>query len=187
VTVLVDTVLEPPASLGTGAFVAANPRMELGTLAPLKLEATRQMLVATQPRESASYSAVMRAVQVASNSYRHDFPAFYFPIASLAPDLPAAHPELARVLLDRLAGELEHDTAHLSVARRASRHPAFQELAKLGPIGTRVALRRLARSPSPVWLYFLQHVTGERPAASTSSVDEAVRLWREWGKQRGLA
>lgn len=185
-SVVVDALLEPHAALGTGAIVAAAPRMELGAIAPLRLDSARAAVVARLGHDGASYVALVR-VPGPGDPHRDQVPGFYRPIASSEGGLSRARPGLARALLDELAVDLENDTAHLSVARRASRNPAFQELAQLGPAGVRVALRRLALTPNAVWLYFLQRVTGARPAAGASSPEEAARLWREWGKQQGLA
>src|SRR4051794_19918585 len=48
----------------------------------------------------------------------------------------------SRYLAERLADQWEDATAGSSSMGRASRHPAFAALRKLGPAGTRVALHR---------------------------------------------
>ena len=49
-----------------------------------------------------------------------------------------------------------------------------------------MALQRVNVRSRPLWLLFLQSVTGERPAMGSDTVDDAANAWREWGRRRGL-
>ena len=186
-TVVVDRVLDPLKTIGSGAYVTATPRMELGVLAPLMAYPVRPLPPTVYGLGTVTYLPLMSSSRDQWVIKGDDFIAFTPAGPSVARTLDYANLLLERLILDRLAEELEQQTAHLSVVRRASRLPTFTALANLGAAGTRVALRRLGRYPSPLWLYFLQYATGERPAAGAESADEATRLWRDWGKQRGLA
>jgi hypothetical protein len=87
---------------------------------------------------------------------------------------------------EEAAEALEVEAAHLSAVRHASASRHFQRLKESGNTGISVALARLMEDWRPLWLYFLQSSTGERPAQGTTSVDEATNAWRSWGRRKGL-
>jgi len=93
---------------------------------------------------------------------------------------------MAGARIEALAEWLEHDTAHVSAIQRAARHPAFGQLANLGKVSSAMAVRRLTKTHRPLWLFFLQRTTGERPAEGATTVDAAAELWRQWGRDRGF-
>ena len=88
--------------------------------------------------------------------------------------------------VEEAAEALETESAHLSAVRHASASHYFQILKESGNTGISVALQRLLEDWRPLWLYFLQSSTGERPAKGTATVDEAADAWRRWGRSKGL-
>lgn len=173
-------VLDPQAVVGTGAFIAAAPKMELGALsagivsAGLIDYAFGALLV--EPAFGATSPLVDMQIVLGTQQFSRD----YVARAMLASAW--ARQGTARSLAD----ELEHDTEHLSVIRRAAHNPIFGRLAQLGPAATVIALQRLTGQNRPLWLLFLQRTSAERPARGTASVDDAAGAWREWGKRQGL-
>lgn len=176
---LAGAMLEPRGMIGTGRYVAATPRMELGTMTPIKLEAPLGRYALPGPILDPGYAASLPSLQVPMVLPAQYVSADY--VARLVND-PA---RIRRAIMERIADELEQDTAHFSVIRRAAQHPAFRQLSNFGPAAASIALNRLRRGHRPLWLYFLQRATEERPAQGAASVDEAARRWRAWGKDRG--
>jgi hypothetical protein len=175
---LAGAVLNPETVIGTGSYIAASPRMELGAMAPRKVEPPVGSYALQGPILDPGYAAslpdllpMILPAQFVSSDYLRRF----------VTD-PAL---LQRSTMDRIADELEEDTAHLSVIRRAAQHPAFRQLASLGMAAAPVALNRLRSGHRPLWLYFLQRATGESAAEGSVSIEEAAMLWRAWGKDRG--
>jgi len=178
-SILAFTLLEPEAVIGTGSYIAASPTMELGTMVPMKVDAPLGSYALPGPMVDPGYAASLPHLQVPMVLPAQYVSADY--VRRFLTD-PARR---QRAIMDRIADELEHDTAQLSVIRRAARHPAFGQLSRLGLLSAPVALQRLRKGHRPLWLYFLQRATGERPAEGAASVDEAAMLWRAWAKDRG--
>jgi hypothetical protein len=179
-TGLAGAVLEPDQVLGTGAYVAATPKMELGAVAPANLEPPMASYALPGPAIGVGLAASLPALRVPVV-----LPAQYVSTDYVRRFM--TDPARARLqVVERIADALERETAQLSVVRRAVRHPAFRLLSSAGPFATSVALRRLRGEQRPLWLFFLQRATEERPAEGSETVDEAATLWRAWGKSRGL-
>jgi len=178
-SMLASAVLEPEAVIGTGSYIAASPRMELGAMVPITVDPPLGSYALPGPMVDPGYAASLPHLRVPMV-----LPAQYVSgdyVRRFLTD-PARR---QRAIMDRIANELEHDTAHLSAIRRAGRHPAFRQLLSLGSLSAPVALQHLRKGHRPLWLYFLQRATGERPAEGAASVDEAAMLWRAWAKDRG--
>jgi hypothetical protein len=178
---LAGAVLDPETVIGTGAYSAATSGMELGAMTPVAIEAPLGSYALPGPVVDPGHAASLPTLQVPMVLPTQYVSADY--VRRLVID-PA---RLRRAVIEHIADGLERDTAHLSVIRRAVRHRAFGQLADLGPAAVSVALDRLRGRDRPLWLYFLQRATGERPAEGAVSVDQAAELWRRWGKDRGLA
>jgi hypothetical protein len=176
---LAGAVLEPDTVVGTGSYTAASPRMELGAMAPTEVDPPLGSYAMPGPIVDPGYIASLPHLRVPMV-----LPAQY--VSSDYVRRYVTEPaRLRRAVMERIADELEHDTAHLSVVRRAAHHPAFRQLSNLGSLSAPLALHRLRSVHRPLWLYFLQRLTRERPAEGAASVDEAAMLWRTWGKDRG--
>lgn len=87
---------------------------------------------------------------------------------------------------EEAAAALEVESGHLSAVRHASASDNFRRLKEAGNTGISVALERLLEDWRPLWLYFLQSSTGERPARGTATVAEAADAWHQWGRLKGL-
>jgi hypothetical protein len=181
-SVLTTPVMEPQATVGTGNYVPAVKRMELGALTPVSTRAW------AFPVNYAIPTYVVNPTCGAS------LPRFSAPVMLLHQHVSADYlrqyvidpAQGQQALADRLADILEHDSEPLSVIRRAARNPVFSELQELGGSAVGVALDRLRGRHRPLWLFFLQRVTGERVARNSSSVDDAAAMWRRWGAERGF-
>lgn len=88
--------------------------------------------------------------------------------------------------LSTLADTLEAEGSHLSKVRALAKSRNFRELEEAGSGATVVALNRLRGECRPLWLFFLQHSTGARPAEGQESIDGAANAWVAWGFRKGL-
>jgi hypothetical protein len=177
---LAGPVLDPTTAVGTGEYIAAAPRMELGAVF-VPIPASRFFeyefeAPLVEPAFGASSELAEKRLVLATQQLSWEFLTAALLVAAWTGQFTVAS----------LANALERETAHLSVVRRAARNPIFGRLAQLGPAATIVALQRLSGHNRPLWLVFLQTTAGARPARGAASIDDAVRAWREWGKRQGL-
>jgi hypothetical protein len=93
-----------------------------------------------------------------------------------------------RLFAERIADTLEERYLHQSSMRPIRRDPDLVQLVNLGSIAKTVALSRLTMHEPhrPLWLYVLQLLTGERPAAGADGLDAATAAWRAWGRRHRL-
>jgi len=174
-----DALLEPGLVIGSGGYTPATSRMEVGSLA-----------------SEAVSPAAMRSSASASDLFSEGATNWGSVVFALGLGLGATSSQyVLRVAdpllyqrggLDYLADYVEFRTAQLSVIKRASGHSAFRQLMRLGPRGVALALRRLQGTHRPLWLYFLQNTVDSGPPDVGSSINDAARAWRRWGKDRGL-
>lgn len=177
---LVGTVMEPNTVVGSGRYVAATPKMELGSLAPT-------------PDWPAPTGFEIQGYVVGPPSGA-SMPRFEVPIILSTQHVTQEYLQryviepgrAKRAAAETLADALEQAMSHLSVVRRSQRYPAFWDLQRMGETAVALALDRLKGSYRPLWLYFLQRARVERVAKDASSVEEAARLWRRWGEKQGL-
>jgi hypothetical protein len=83
-----------------------------------------------------------------------------------------------------LADLWERDTSLLSTFRAAAKHPAYRGLARLGDLGTTIALKRLTGGRRPLWIGFLAATTDDNPVHTRGDVASAANDWIEWGRER---
>jgi hypothetical protein len=86
----------------------------------------------------------------------------------------------------QLVGKWRKETAHLSSAARMAKHPAYQEVIRMGLVVVPLLLAELNRDPD-FWFAALREITKENPvpAGSAGKVKEMARAWVEWGRKRG--
>lgn len=177
-TQILGELLDPREVVGTGELIPAGGFMEVGVL-----------------RKDLPYPV---------QEYDIQGPLVYIDLGTTAPTFskPMVLPTqlVSREYIDALthgtrmkrtvamayATNLERDARHLSRVRGVRKHPFFDYLAHTGRLGVSVALQRLSGENRPLWLFFLQEVTGERPAAGAPDADEAANRWQSWGRARGL-
>lgn len=176
-TEIVGPVLDPQRAVGTGRYTVAARRMELGVI--------------THALADQAYGDFDVCQHSLACEGAASFPRLYTTRYGLSSSGTTDYvwPQSAgdsSSLVKQLADTLERDTQHLSVVRRAARHPVFGWLSATGSYGAAVALSRLHGQHRPLWLYFLQRTSGERPAVESETIGEAARLWEAWGRTRGL-
>ena len=66
-------------------------------------------------------------------------------------------------------------------------HPAYQEIMRMGDVVVPMILEELEQA-SDHWFWALHFLTGEQPLPDdfSGTVDDAARLWVDWGRRRGL-
>lgn len=86
----------------------------------------------------------------------------------------------------QLAREWRKGTAHLSSAARMAKHPAYQEIIRMGESAVPLLLAELARKPGH-WFLALHTITGANPVppGSEGNINEMVQAWIRWGKDKG--
>lgn len=97
--------------------------------------------------------------------------------------------EIAREMskrLSALADALQSEAATLSKMRLIANSPTFVQLEEAGSAAISTALARLMGDSRPLWLYFLQQTTHERPAANRETIESAADAWLAWGHRSGL-
>ncbi len=99
------------------------------------------------------------------------------------PDAPA---ETVEERFRRLAAVWHRDTDYLSSMEESDRHPAYQEIIRLGPAVTPLLLRDLADNHTH-WFTALEAITGARPlsAAVAGNIPKMAEAWLRWAKDNG--
>lgn len=95
--------------------------------------------------------------------------------------------EQVATILDLLLDAWEGATAHQSSIRRATEHPFYKLILRADEQAIPHLLDRLARDPNPLWIWALGDLSGEDPAAGSTTVDEAADAWLRWGAERTLS
>jgi hypothetical protein len=104
-----------------------------------------------------------------------------------APGRKPEQPQQVQERFRQLAKQWKQETEHLSSTARMIRHPAYQEIIRMGEPAVPLLLAELRRDPD-FWFAALRTITGDDPvpAASTGKVREMARAWIEWGRAKGL-
>jgi hypothetical protein len=92
-----------------------------------------------------------------------------------APEMPA---ETAEEAFRRLAAAWHRDTEYLSSMEEAERHPANQEIIRLGPEVVPLLLRDLEENHEH-WFGALEAITGARPVP-VSAAGNIARMAEAW-------
>lgn len=98
-------------------------------------------------------------------------------------ELEDAQEQVATVL-DVLLDAWDTATAHQSSIRRATEHPFYRMILRAGDRAVPYLLDRLKREANPLWIWALGDISGEDPAAGTTSVDDAADAWLRWGAEQ---
>jgi hypothetical protein len=87
----------------------------------------------------------------------------------------------------RLAAVWQRETEYLSSMEEANRHPAYQEIIKLGVEVVPLMLRDLKANHTH-WFGALRALTGAQPvpASSAGNIPEMVEAWLRWAKDNGV-
>lgn len=101
----------------------------------------------------------------------------------MAIDFLYSQDELERTF-SALAQQWHADTVFLSSIDKMVMHPAYQRIIGMGPQALPLILHELQVRPDH-WFWALHAISGEDPAQSDASFDEAVGAWLQWGKKRG--
>jgi hypothetical protein len=86
-----------------------------------------------------------------------------------------------------LVEEWRRDTELVAFVERKAMHWAYQRILGMGDDAVPLMLRRLVEEAEPDhWFWALSAITGEDPAAGTTTLDDASDRWIAWGRGRGL-
>jgi len=83
-----------------------------------------------------------------------------------------------------LADQWVEATSFSSSIPQMVMHPAYQRVIGLGHSAVPLILQELQTRPAH-WFWALKAITGEDPAADSTSYDDGVSAWIDWGRQRG--
>jgi hypothetical protein len=99
---------------------------------------------------------------------------------------PEALAEAVEERFRRLAAVWRRDTDYLSSMEDAESHPAYQEIARLGPEVMPLLLRDLAENHTH-WFAALEAITGARPvpASAAGDIPEMTQIRLRWAKDHG--
>src|SRR5688572_16795139 len=102
------------------------------------------------------------------------------------PAPPAEREESFEARFRRLAEAWDKETAHLSSMSAASRHPAYQEIVRLGPSVVPLLLRDMEANHTH-WFTALRELTGANPVPETvaGNIPGMVRAWLDWAGAKG--
>ncbi len=102
------------------------------------------------------------------------------------PALPAQPGETLDQRFRRLAATWEAETFYLSSMEAASRHPAYQEIIRLGKPAVPLLLRDLEATHRH-WFIALATITGADPIppAGAGNIPQMAEAWLRWGKANG--
>jgi hypothetical protein len=87
---------------------------------------------------------------------------------------------------NRLAEEWYRATAYLSSMSKASQHPAYQEIIRIGEEALPFLLRDL-ESTHRHWFIALKQITGANPIppADAGNVPKMADAWLRWARDKG--
>jgi hypothetical protein len=102
------------------------------------------------------------------------------------PSKPITPPETLEQRFNRLANEWDDATAYLSSMDEASRHPAYQEIIRMGKDVLPYVLRDLEATHRH-WFIALKQITGANPIppADAGNVRKMADAWLRWAKDKG--
>jgi len=105
---------------------------------------------------------------------------------AIVPSQPTAPPETLEQRFDRLADEWDKATAYLSSMDKASRHPAYQEIIRMGEAVLPYLLRDLEATQRH-WFIALKQITGTNPIPldDAGNVPKMADAWLRWAKEKG--
>lgn len=85
-----------------------------------------------------------------------------------------------------LAAQWQDEVEGLSSTTQMSRHPAYQEIIKLGTPVIPLLLEDLKKNPL-CWLNALQEITGINPVKpeQRGRIKQMAEAWLDWGKNQG--
>jgi hypothetical protein len=88
-----------------------------------------------------------------------------------------------RMLVKRWKRETEADSS----LTRMVRHPAYQEIIRMGERAVPLLLAELNHDPD-FWFAALRSITGTDPVPKESAgkIREIAKAWIEWGREKGL-
>ena len=86
----------------------------------------------------------------------------------------------------RLADVWDRETMYLSSMSEAAKHPAYQEIIRLGPAVVPLLLRDLEARHAH-WFIALDTITGANPipASSAGNIPKMVEAWLRWARENG--
>jgi hypothetical protein len=99
---------------------------------------------------------------------------------------PATPPETVEQRFRRLAAVWHAATDYLSSMEKSDRHPAYQEIIRLGPEVVPLLLRDLEDHHSH-WFSALEAITGADPIPDSAggNIPKMVEAWLRWAKSNG--
>lgn len=99
------------------------------------------------------------------------------------PEMPG---ESLQMRFRRLADVWHRDTDYLSSMTVSDRHPAYQEIIRLGPDVLPLLLRDLEVNHTH-WFAALEAITGARPLSAevAGNIPKMVDAWLQWAKDHG--
>ena len=99
------------------------------------------------------------------------------------PEMPA---ESVEKRFHRLADAWHRATDYLSSMAESNRHPAYQEIIRLGPDVVPLLLRDLEDNHTH-WFAALEAITGARPLSPEvgGNIAKMVDAWLKWAKDHG--
>jgi hypothetical protein len=80
------------------------------------------------------------------------------------------------------ADQWRRDTLHTSSLTKMILHPSYLRIIGMGRSALPFLFQELAERPDH-WLVALNAITGQDPAATGSTFDEAVTAWLDWGRR----
>jgi hypothetical protein len=82
------------------------------------------------------------------------------------------------------ADQWRRDTLHTSSLTKMIVHPSYLKIIGMGSSVLPLLFRELEQRPDH-WLVALNAITGQDPAPTDSTFDEAVAAWLDWGRTHG--
>ncbi|NER36484.1 MAG: hypothetical protein F6J93_21285 [Oscillatoria sp. SIO1A7] len=92
--------------------------------------------------------------------------------------------DLEKTFLE-LAEQWRYDTEMLSSITKKSNHPAYKKIISMGQAVVPLILREFERYPDH-WFVALVAITGENPVSREDNFKQAVEVWLQWGRDKGL-
>lgn len=83
-----------------------------------------------------------------------------------------------------LSARWHRDTDHWSVLARKFKHPAYENILKMGPVVVPCILREIEARPGH-WHAALRQLTGVNPVPPGTPTTEACRVWLAWARSNG--
>jgi hypothetical protein len=99
---------------------------------------------------------------------------------------PTAPIETVEERLRRLEAVWTAETGYLSSYTEIVKHPAFQEIVRMGKAIVPLMLRDLETRPR-LWVWALPQITGTNPvpASDAGNIAKMSEAWIRWGREHG--